>query len=121
MRERRRLHQQKTARARRGPPNIQFAAIAQALVFTQAATGVPIAGDAAVREDPSDGKVTAESEAAAYTSFKEEMAKEEKKEFRAKLWVALGLFTATWMVGAGIFTATEKWGFGTAVYFCEFP
>ena len=118
MRERRRLHQQKTAAARREP---QFAALAQAVVLTQAATGVTIASDSAAREDTSDSKVTAETEAAAYTSFREEMAKEEKKEFRAKLWVALGLFTATWMIGAGIFTATEKWGFGTAVYFCEFP
>jgi len=101
--------------------NLQLPAIAQAVALTQPATGITTNGDAAVRSDASDSRIAAEREAAAYTKFREEMAKEEKKEFRAKLWVALGLFIAVWLIGSAIFMATESWGFGTAVYFCEFP
>ena len=123
MRERRRLHQQETARVRRESRSVQFAAIAQAVALTQATTGITTNGGAAVREDTSGGKVAAEreAEAEAYTKFREEMAREEIKEFRAKLWVALGLFIAVWLIGSAIFMATETWGFGTAMYFCEFP
>ena len=121
MRERRRLHQQEAARLRQEPRGVQFAAIAQAVALTQATTGITTNDGAAVRADASGGKVTAESEAAAYTKFREEMAKEEIKEFRAKLWVALGLFIAVWLIGSAIFMATESWGFGTAMYFCKFP
>jgi len=119
MRTRRRLYQRETARAKRESRNPQFASIAHAVAFAHAGMGMTTTNDAAVRTEASDGKAAAEREAAAYTKFREEMAKEEKKEFRAKLWVALGLFTALWLIGGAIFMATEEWGFGTAIYFCE--
>ena len=115
----RRLHQQ-TARAKRASHRLP-SAIIQAASIAQAGTGITGIGSAVVRPDPSDGKAGAEREAAAYESFREEMAKEEKKEFRAKLWVSWGLFTAFWVIGAALFMATEGWSYGTAIYFCGFP
>ena len=120
MRERKRIHQRETARVKRESRNIHFVAIVHAVAIAQAGTGITTTNDAAMRADTSDGKAAAEREAAEYTKFREEMAREEKKEFRAKLWVALGLFTALWLIGSAIFMATEKWSYGTAIYFCEF-
>jgi hypothetical protein len=119
MRERRRLYQQETARAKRESHNHQFAVIAHAVAFAHAGTDITTTNDAAMRADASGSKAAAEREAAAYIKFREEMAREEKKEFRAKLLVALGLFSALWLIGSAIFMATEEWSFGTAVYFCE--
>ena len=120
MRERKRIHQRETARVKRDSRNVHFAAIVHAVAIAHAGTGITTTNDAAMRADTSDGKAAAEREAAAYTKFREEMAREETKEFRAKLWVALGLFTALWLIGSAIFMATEKWSYGTAIYFCEF-
>jgi len=120
MRARRRLLHQETARAKRESRKVQFAGIAHAVAITQVGTVVTSTSDAP-RAEASDAKAVAEREAASYTKFREEMAHEEKKEFRAKLWVSCGLFTALWLVGSAIFMATEGWSFGTAVFFCEFP
>ena len=119
MRVRKHKHQQEAARAKRGI----HSAFAQMSSIARAGTGLTIAGVdvAAVRQDPSDGKADAEREAAAYEIFREEMAQEEKKEFRAKLWVSCLLFAAFWLVGAAIFMATEGWSYGIAIYFCGFP
>ena len=112
MRARKRLHQQEAAR-RKWASRIgtQFAAIP--------GTGTGIDG-APFIPNLSDGKADTEREKAAYEKFREEMAEEEKKEFRAKLWVSWGLFTAFWLIGSAIFKATEGWSYGTAMYFCEF-
>jgi len=110
-----RKHQQEAARAKRASRN----------VIAQTEPGITGADVAVPGPDPSDGKAelpaSAEGEAAAYEKFKEEMANEEKKEFRAKLWVSCGLFTAFWLIGSATFMATEGWSYGTATYFCEFP
>ena len=122
MRARKRLHQQETARAKRASHDVH-SAFAQMAAIAQAGTGTTITGIgvAAVRQDSLGGKADAEREAAAYGRFREEMAEEEKKEFRAKLWVSWGLFTTFWLVGSAIFMVTEGWSYGTAMYFCEFP
>lgn len=114
MRARRRLHQQQTARIKRGSRNT----VARTVAVTQAGTGIT---GTAVMSDPSDGKAGAEREAANYMKFREEMAAEEKKEFRAKLCVSCGLFTSFWLIGSAIFMATEGWSYGLAIYFCRFP
>jgi len=120
MHARRRLHQQQTARAKRASHGVQ-SAIVQAAGIARAGTGITGIDSAVVRSDPSDGKADAEREAAAYENFREEMAKEEKKEFRVKFLVSWGLFTAFWVIGAALFMATEGWSYGTAIYFCGFP
>jgi potassium channel subfamily K, other eukaryote len=119
MRTRKRLHQQleETARTKRARHmgTLQFTPTAGAGISITGINGV------AVNPDPLDSKTQAEREEAAYTKFREEMAQEEKKEFRAKLWISWGLFMAFWLIGSAIFMATEKWSYGTAVYFCKFP
>ena len=122
MRARKRLHQQEAARAKRVSHDVH-SAFAQMAAIAQAGTGTTITGIgvAAVRQDSLGGKADAEREAAAYGKFREEMTEEEKKEFRAKLWVSWGLFTTFWLVGSAIFMVTEGWSYGTAMYFCEFP
>ncbi|KZP17478.1 voltage-gated potassium channel [Athelia psychrophila] len=42
----------------------------------------------------------------------------EKKAFYAKLTVAWTLFIVFWTIGSAIFSATEKWSYGTSMYFC---
>jgi hypothetical protein len=111
MRARKRLHQEKTADI----------GILQSVAIAMAGTGITGINDATLRPNPSDGKGDAEGEAAAYAKFREEMAAEEKHEFKAKLWVSWSLFTAFWLVGSAIFMATEGWSYGTAVYFCGSP
>lgn len=119
MRVHKRRHQEEAARAKRVSHNVHSATAQMATIQLETSTtGVDVA---TARPDPSDGKADAEREAAAYETFKEEMAKEEKKEFRAKLWVSCGLFAAFWSIGSAIFMATEGWSYGTGVYFCEFP
>ncbi|KAF8906788.1 hypothetical protein CPB84DRAFT_1959857 [Gymnopilus junonius] len=48
----------------------------------------------------------------------ESLKVEEKNALRLRLGIAVILFILFWMVGAAIFMQTEKWGFGSAVYFC---
>ncbi|KAJ3490752.1 hypothetical protein NLJ89_g11408 [Agrocybe chaxingu] len=48
----------------------------------------------------------------------EKFSQEERNAFRARLGIALTLFFVFWMVGSAIFAKTERWSFGSAVYFC---
>ncbi|KDR68339.1 hypothetical protein GALMADRAFT_256966 [Galerina marginata CBS 339.88] len=51
-------------------------------------------------------------------SLAESLENEERNAFRARLTVALTLFIVFWMAGSAVFMQTEKWTFGSAVYFC---
>ncbi|KIM33982.1 hypothetical protein M408DRAFT_88820 [Serendipita vermifera MAFF 305830] len=59
-----------------------------------------------------------EDEESEYIKFRQNMVKEAKKEFRAKLSVSWSLFFIFWFVGGAIFMASEGWTYGTAIYFC---
>lgn len=53
-----------------------------------------------------------------YDSFKATLESEEKKAFITKLTIVWSIFFIFWMVGSAIFSRTERWPFGTAMYFC---
>ncbi|KZS97353.1 voltage-gated potassium channel [Sistotremastrum niveocremeum HHB9708] len=53
-----------------------------------------------------------------YMRFKLDIQKEQQKEFFVKLGVAWSLFITFWLIGGLIFKETEKWGYGTSLYFC---
>lgn len=53
-----------------------------------------------------------------YIKFRQDMIKEEKKEFRVKLGVSWSLFVIFWVIGGAIFMGTEGWSYGTSIYFC---
>ncbi|EPQ53675.1 voltage-gated potassium channel [Gloeophyllum trabeum ATCC 11539] len=52
-----------------------------------------------------------------YDSFKATLESEEKKAFITKLTIVWSIFFIFWMVGSAIFSRTERWPFGTAMYF----
>ncbi|KIY45073.1 voltage-gated potassium channel, partial [Fistulina hepatica ATCC 64428] len=43
---------------------------------------------------------------------------EERKEFYARLTVALGFFFLFWVIGMVVFVQTEGWTYGVSIYFC---
>ncbi|TFK49332.1 voltage-gated potassium channel [Heliocybe sulcata] len=53
-----------------------------------------------------------------YDSFKSTLENEEKKAFYVKFAIVWSLFLTFWMVGSAVFSRTERWPFGTAMYFC---
>ncbi|KAG5645495.1 hypothetical protein DXG03_005904 [Asterophora parasitica] len=53
-----------------------------------------------------------------YDALRASMADEERKAFYVRLSAVCVAFLLFWFVGAGIFCATEKWSYGTALYFC---
>ncbi|EIN08970.1 voltage-gated potassium channel [Punctularia strigosozonata HHB-11173 SS5] len=56
--------------------------------------------------------------AMSYDDFQNGMEREEHRQFYAKLAFAWTLFLLFWLVGSAIFKATEKWSYGTAMWFC---
>ncbi|KZT28026.1 voltage-gated potassium channel [Neolentinus lepideus HHB14362 ss-1] len=55
---------------------------------------------------------------ATYDNFKSILENQEKKAFYAKFSIVWSLFFIFWMIGSAIFSRTERWPFGTAMYFC---
>ncbi|KAF8522657.1 hypothetical protein JB92DRAFT_3094201 [Gautieria morchelliformis] len=53
-----------------------------------------------------------------YKKFRQAILREERREFAAKLAVAWTSFLTFWLIGAGIFSQTEKWAYGSSLYFC---
>ncbi|KAF5383291.1 hypothetical protein D9615_005020 [Tricholomella constricta] len=53
-----------------------------------------------------------------YEVLRASMESEERRAFYVRLMVVWAVFFLFWMVGSAIFMATEKWTFGTALYFC---
>jgi hypothetical protein len=52
-------------------------------------------------------------------SLEDTLVAEEKIAFITRLTVAFLVFVVFWMAGSAIFMMTERWHFGTAVYFCK--
>ncbi|GLB39132.1 putative ion channel [Lyophyllum shimeji] len=53
-----------------------------------------------------------------YQTLRQTVETEERWAFYVRLILVFAVFFTFWMVGSAIFMATEKWKFGTAVYFC---
>ncbi|KAF8067790.1 hypothetical protein FPV67DRAFT_1493564 [Lyophyllum atratum] len=53
-----------------------------------------------------------------YQELRASVEQEEKWAFYVRLTLVLLVFFAFWTIGSAIFMTTEKWSYGTAIYFC---